>query len=98
MISTEPSSEQLLRLSYQSQIDNEQREYFVYLPKGYHSHSGKKWPVMLFLHGNGERGNGKSELDYVVTHGPLYEAWIQKKDLPFIIISPQLHMFDMDKK
>jgi hypothetical protein len=50
---------------------------------------------MLFLHGNGERGNGRDELDYVISHGPLYEAWIQKRDLPFIIISPQLPMFTM---
>jgi pimeloyl-ACP methyl ester carboxylesterase len=48
---------------------------------------------MLFLHGNGERGDGKAELDYVLTHGPLYEAWIQKRNLPFIIVSPQLPMF-----
>lgn len=53
---------------------------------------------MMFLHGNGERGNGTSELDFVMVHGPLYEAWIQKRDLPFIIIAPQLHMFGMDEK
>ncbi|NNJ57947.1 MAG: prolyl oligopeptidase family serine peptidase [Lutibacter sp.] len=52
---------------------------------------------MLFLHGNGERGNGNDELDYVLIHGPLYEAWIQKRDLPFIMIVPQLHMFNQDK-
>jgi predicted peptidase len=50
----------------------------------------------MFLHGNGERGNGRDELDWVTVHGPLYEAWIQKRDLPFIIIAPQLHMFGMD--
>src|ERR1035437_619869 len=49
---------------------------------------------MLFLHGNGERGDGKAELDYVLMHGPLFEAWAQKRDLPFVIISPQLPMFD----
>jgi predicted peptidase len=92
------SGEQLLRDGYQSSIDQTQREYFVYLPRGYHSQSDREWPVMLFLHGNGERGNGQDELDYVMMQGPLYEAWVQKKDLPFIIISPQLHMFDMDKK
>ncbi len=48
---------------------------------------------MLFLHGNGERGDGKGDLDYVLTHGPLFEAWCQKRDLPFVIISPQLPMF-----
>jgi len=89
---------QLLRESYQSTVDQSQREYFVYLPSGYDVNSDKKWPVMLFLHGNGERGNGLDELDFVLMQGPVYEAWIQKKDLPFIIISPQLHMFDFDKK
>jgi len=92
------SQEQLLREAYQSSIGQSKREYFVYLPKGYHSEVDKKWPVMLFLHGNGERGNGQDELDFVLMQGPLHEAWIQKKDLPFIIISPQLHMFGFDKK
>lgn len=92
------STEELLRESYISQLNNKERDYYVFLPKGYHSQPEKKWPVLLFLHGNGERGNGKTELDYVLTHGPVYEAWIQKKDIPFIIISPQLHMFDFDQR
>lgn len=92
-----PSNEQLLRLPYVSSVDQLKRDYFVYLPRGYKTQADKKWPVILFLHGNGERGNGLDELDYVISHGPLYEAWIQKKDLPFIIISPQLHMFTMGK-
>ncbi|MCO4800200.1 MAG: prolyl oligopeptidase family serine peptidase [Colwelliaceae bacterium] len=92
------SEEQLLRENYVSNNDQKERNYFVYLPRGYHSEPNKNWPVMLFLHGNGERGNGNDELDYVLSHGPVYEAWIQKKDLPFIIISPQLHMFDFDQR
>jgi hypothetical protein len=56
-----------------------------------------RWPVMLFLHGNGERGNGKEDLDWVLTHGPLYEAWIQKRDLPFIIVAPQLPLYGLDE-
>lgn len=91
------TEEQLLRIPYTSSLDNNERDYFLYLPKGY-KESDKNWPILMFLHGNGERGNGKSELDYVQIHGPLYEAWVQKRDLPFIIISPQLHMFDIDKK
>lgn len=92
-----PAPDQLLRQSYVSQLDGSTREYFVYLPAGYGDDPTKKWPVMLFLHGNGERGNGRDELDYVISHGPLYQAWIQKKSLPFIIISPQLHMLGMEK-
>ncbi|QKX19039.1 dienelactone hydrolase family protein [Microbulbifer sp. YPW1] len=48
---------------------------------------------MMFLHGNGERGDGREELDFVMMHGPLMEAWVYKRDLPFIIIAPQLPMF-----
>ncbi|MCC5827300.1 prolyl oligopeptidase family serine peptidase [Alkalimonas sp.] len=89
---TEP---QLLRLDYQSSIDDTRRQYFVYLPAGYQQNSAKQWPVLLFLHGNGERGNGLDELDYTLIHGPLYEAWVQKRDLPFIMVVPQLHLFQM---
>lgn len=85
------------RIDYVSDLDQSERQFFVYLPRGYEN-SNKAWPVMLFLHGNGERGNGLDELGYVLKHGPLYEAWIQKRDLPFIIIAPQLPMFDMDQK
>jgi predicted peptidase len=96
-INSAASGEQLQRLDYLSSVDQQSHQYFVYLPRGYADQPQKKWPLMLFLHGNGERGNGRDELDYVLSHGPLYEAWIQKKDLPFIIISPQLPMFGMEK-
>lgn len=96
------SEEKLIRQSYTSSVDKLERDYFIYLPPGYdagaEANNNKTWPLMLFLHGNGERGNAKDELDYVLKNGPLYEAWIQKKDIPFIIISPQLHMFDFDKQ
>lgn len=87
-----PSEPKLIRVSYHSAKMNTERDYFVYLPRGYAEQ--EKWPVMLFLHGNGERGDGKTELDYVLKHGPLFEAWCQKKDLPFVIISPQMPMYD----
>ena len=92
----EISPAELNRVSYMSSATGEERDYFLYLPEGYHSNPEKKWPVMLFLHGNGERGDAKNELDYVLIHGPLYEAWIQKRDLPFIMIVPQLPMYGMD--
>jgi len=87
-----PTEPQLLRVSYHSAKLNAERDYFVYLPPDFEKQD--KWPVILFLHGNGERGDGKGELDYVLIHGPLFEAWSQKKNLPFVIISPQLPMYD----
>jgi len=85
------SAPELRRISYQSARTGKERDYFVYLPRGFRQR--KSWPVMLFLHGDGERGDGKGELDYVLVHGPLFEAWCQKRDLPFVIVSPQLDIF-----
>lgn len=98
ILMSQKSEEELLRVPYTSTTDQTNREYFVYLPKGYYDEPNKEWPILLFLHGHGERGNGKDELDYVMIHGPLYEAWIQKRNLPFVIIVPQLHVFDFKDK
>ncbi|MHC4116519.1 MAG: carboxylesterase family protein [Planctomycetota bacterium] len=59
-------------------------KYLLSLPKDY-GKKDKRWPLMLFLHGAGERG---SNLDLVKKHGPpkLIE---NGKDLPFIVVSPQ---------
>lgn len=92
------SQAQLIKQPFKSFYNETERNYYVYLPKGYAENKDKQWPILLFLHGNGERGNGLDELDYVLIHGPLYEAWIQKRDLSFIIIAPQLPMFGMDEK
>jgi predicted peptidase len=58
-------------------------DYLLYLPKGYQRK--KAWPLLLFLHGAGERGN---DLEWVKTHGPpkLIEAGQQ---FPFVVVSPQ---------
>jgi predicted peptidase len=60
-------------------------KYLLYLPKGYGEKKDQKWPLMLFLHGAGERGN---DLNLVKKHGPpkLIEAG---KGFPFIVVSPQ---------
>lgn len=90
------SEEQLVRHAYTSVVDSLERDTYIYLPRGYDDDSSRKWPVVIYLHGDGERGDGKEDLDYVMGYGPLYEAWIQKKDMPFILIVPQLHMFGRD--
>ena len=92
----EASPAELHRIPIMSEVDQKERNFFLYLPQNYRQDPDKKWPVMMFLHGNGERGDGKEELDYVMIHGPLYEAWVQKRNLPFIMIVPQLPMFGRD--
>lgn len=89
----QPSEEQLIRVAYQSPTTKKERDYYVYLPRGYEDDKSKEWAVMLFLHGGGERGNGKETLERLLANGPIYEAWTLKRDLPFIIISPQMPLF-----
>jgi predicted peptidase len=86
----------LVRQPYTSS-SGEERQYLIYLPAGFDTQPERRWPVLLFLHGDGERGNGLDELDWVMAHGPLYEAWVQRRDLPFIILAPQLPLFGRDK-
>jgi predicted peptidase len=58
-------------------------KYLLYLPKDYDQK--ESWPLLLFLHGAGERGDN---LELVKKHGPpkLIEAG---QDFPFIVVSPQ---------
>lgn len=81
-----PSAGQLLRKSFHSSLTNTEREYWLYLPREYEDDEAKKWPVILFLHGGGERGE---DLELVLKHGPIMEV-AKGRDLPFIIIAPQM--------
>lgn len=60
-------------------------DYLLHLPEGYDQNSDQKWPVILFLHGSGERG---SDVELVKVHGVPYIAELDPA-FPFIAISPQ---------
>src|SRR5687767_958269 len=61
-------------------------KYLVFLPAGHGTAEKKdvKWPLLLFLHGGGERG---SDLELVKKHGPP-KIVEQKKEFAFVTISP----------
>ena len=58
----------------------------VSLPEGYDADPDREWPLLLFLHGAGERGDS---LEIVGVHGPLKERR-EGRDLPFVIVAPQV--------
>ncbi|MBK8001117.1 MAG: prolyl oligopeptidase family serine peptidase [Verrucomicrobia bacterium] len=60
-------------------------DYLLYLPKGYEAKGKKTWPLVMFLHGAGERG---SDLRKVAAHGPP-KLVKSGKEFPFILVSPQ---------
>src|SRR5216110_3428987 len=55
------------------------------LPQDYKEKKKERWPLMLFLHGIGERG---SDVNKVKVHGPP-KVVEKRKDFPFIVVSPQ---------
>jgi len=58
-------------------------DYLLYLPKEYAQKPA--WPLLLFLHGAGERGD---HLDLVKMHGPP-KMIAAGKEFPLIVVSPQ---------
>ncbi|MCP3098245.1 dienelactone hydrolase family protein [Myxococcus sp. K15C18031901] len=61
--------------------------YVVYTPPGYDAASN--WPIVFFLHGMGQQGNGNSELPKVREEGPLRYIDQENKDYPFVLVAPQ---------
>lgn len=57
--------------------------YLLYLPQDYDQQ--ESWPLLLFLHGSGERGN---DLELVKKHGPP-KLIAGGKEFPFIVVSPE---------
>jgi len=60
--------------------------YLLYLPGDSGKDLQQKWPLILFLHGSGERG---SDLE-LLKRQPLPKTLDQQEAFPFIVVSPQL--------
>jgi len=65
--------------------EDQEYAHLTYLPEAYDQDKKKMWPLILFLHGSGERG---TDLDKVKGQGP--QGYINKgHSLPFIVVTPQ---------
>ena len=61
-----------------------QLNYLLYLPDGYDQDTDRQWPLILFLHGAGERGDDVQMLK--VTGLP---KTLEETAIPFVVVSPQ---------
>jgi predicted peptidase len=68
-------------------------KYLLALPTGFDAKSGQRWPLLLFLHGSGERGD---DVRSVENHGPpklLHDGTpteaARRLTSDFIVVSPQ---------
>ncbi len=72
--------------TFEAQVEKRVRlDYLLFLPKDYGKQPQKRWPLILFLHGAGERGE---DIELVKVHG-IPKVVEQQEDLPFIVVSPQ---------
>ena len=74
--------------SFRPKDNSQGYRYLLYKPSS--KPSKGKWPLLVFLHGRGERG---SNLNLVKKHGPA--KIVESKDLPFVIASPQCPRTDL---
>ncbi len=79
-----PTSKKQQEMKFEKRIMKTVRlNYLLYLPKNYSTK--EKFPLILFLHGAGERGD---DLNKLKLHG-IPKIVEQKEDFPFIAVSPQ---------
>jgi predicted peptidase len=84
MAQRQPESQQ--SRSFRTEITRTvEAQYLLFLPADYEEDRSKRWPLILFLHGAGERG---TNLAQVARHGPprIVE---RQPDFPFVVVSPQ---------
>ena len=58
----------------------------LYLPADYGRDAQRQWPLIVFLHGSGERGFDSQRLAGI----GLPQILQERSDLPFVVVSPQL--------
>ncbi|HEY3403399.1 MAG TPA: alpha/beta hydrolase-fold protein [Ohtaekwangia sp.] len=72
--------------------------YYVYTPGNLDD--SKSYPLLIFLHGKSERGNGTTDLNKVLANGPPkiinsnVNTWKAMVPHPMIVASPQYHPAD----
>lgn len=80
--------------------NNEYIGFYEFKPADYNADPTKKFPLIIFLHGQGERGNGTTELHKVLTNAipkyinqghPMRFFWNGEWQ-SFVVLSPQLSM------
>jgi hypothetical protein len=88
VVNPAPSGRGTTEVVYSSSSTPGNYGYVVYRPAGYDS--GASWPIVFFLHGRDERGNGgPTELPRVRVNGPQRYIDTEGKDYPFLLVSPQ---------
>ncbi len=71
-----------------TELNNYGKGYMIYLPEGYEEKTNEKWPLILFLHGTGDRGTNV----FLLAKASPYMMIREKGPLSFIIVAPILNL------
>ena len=88
----ERSAARLERESYESE-DGGARQFFAYFPEGYDSWPDRRWPVLLFLHGDGELYHATPEPPLTL---PVAQWIVRSERQTLCKLSPRYLLFTID--
>lgn len=81
----EPAQRPTTKTFHRTLTVEERLDYLLFLPANYDPGRTEGWPLMLFLHGAGERG---ADLSLAKKHGPPKRAEADAH-FPFVLVCPQ---------
>ncbi|MBK8398206.1 MAG: DUF459 domain-containing protein [Leptospiraceae bacterium] len=80
--------DRLIAKTFESKkLENKKIPYYIFFPNSYYQQPNQKYPLILFLHGRGERGNNLELLKRQALPKMIAEG---NNEFPFILIAPQL--------
>jgi predicted peptidase len=81
-----PSAQQPFSITLRVAQSDVEVNGLLYLPADYGRDAQRRWPLIVFLHGSGERGTDPQRL----TNSGLPQYLQDRSDVPFVVVSPQL--------
>lgn len=72
--------------AYSSMVGRVRVNYLLYAPAAYGKDRARRWPLIVFLHGGGERGDDPE----LLTRQPLPKTLAVSTSFPAVVVSPQL--------
>ncbi len=81
---------------YTSKVDGKKHGYIISTPLDYDPNTATVYPLLVFLHGDGEKPNGAYEFSRLKAHGPHKEIYYKNHKFPAVVASLQMEQWAGD--
>ncbi len=81
---------------YTSKVDGQKHGYIISTPLDYDPNTSTVYPLLVFLHGDGEKPNGEYDLGKLKAHGPHKEIYQKSHKFPGVVASLQMERWAGD--